>query len=94
MDDDVDPLTLERGLERAAVGEIDLAKDEIRRGLGKRPQPCRLERDVVVVIEIVDADDEIAAGSESDRCVVADEPGYPGNEDSQLIPPLTSRIPA
>ncbi len=44
-------------------------------------QPCKLQIDVVVIIEVVEADNRIAAREQTLRDMHADEAGSAGDED-------------
>ena len=86
VDDDVDRLAVERLTQRFPVGDVRLAKDEAGRRLRERSEPRLLERDVVVGVEVVDADHVIAAGGKCAGGVVADEARNPGDQYPQLSP--------
>ena len=64
-----------------AVGEIELDEAEARRGFSSDREPRLLEPDVVVVVEVVEADHLVAALEQDLRRVVADEAGGAGDED-------------
>ncbi len=49
-------------------------------------KPRLLERDVVIGVEVVDADHIVAARGEGAGAVVADEAGDPGDQYPQLSP--------
>src|SRR5207253_10134392 len=65
------------------IGEIDaLETKPVAELLLQVAQPRLLERRVVISIEIVDADDLVAALEQRARCRRADEPRSPGYKNS------------
>ena len=67
-------LLCEQLAHRLIVGEIELDEAE-RRQLLQLRQPRLLQRDVVVVVEVVEADDLMPAGKQAPGGVKSDEPG-------------------
>jgi hypothetical protein len=63
-----------------AVGQVDALEAELRAALEPR-QPLALEPDVVVVVEVVDADHAVAARQQALRDAGADEAGDAGDEE-------------
>ena len=63
-----------------AVGNIGLEEGKTL-VLTQRLQPGEFQHRIVVVAEIVDADDGLAAGQQGPRDVRSDEPGDAGDED-------------
>ena len=78
-----DALELLFGEERAdgvAVGDVQL--DEAKARLRRQPgEPVMLEAWVVVVVQVVEADDAVAAREQDLRDVHADEAGRTGDEN-------------
>ena len=68
MDDAIDRLAGQRCIERRMIGEIDFgeAEQSLRARLRRdRRQPVSLERDGVVVVEVIDPDYPLAARDET-----------------------------
>ena len=62
MDDPVEFQRGERGVERMAVGEVELLEGEAIAAQRDQPvQPSPLQRDGIVVVEVVDADHRVTA---------------------------------
>ncbi len=61
-----------------AVGKIELDELEVRVAL-EDLEPSMLQRDVVVLVEIVEADDLVAALEQQLRGVESNEPGRAGD---------------
>ena len=80
VDDGVEVALLEQVLHHHAVGDVVLEEAEVGVGL-ELFQPRQLQGRVVVVVEVVDADDFVAA-LQQDLCDVhADKPGGAGEQD-------------
>ena len=80
MDHTPDVWTAERGLERAAFGEVDPVEGES--GMAFEPaEPGLLQAGAVIVADIVDPDHPLAAPEKAKRRVAADEAGDAGDED-------------
>jgi len=55
VDDAVDPLSLQRAVQRGEIGEIDLVKGKPPAMRRDQPvQPVLLQADLVIIVEIVD----------------------------------------
>src|SRR5260370_1147890 len=83
-----DLMRTQLGEERAHavdVGDVDAAETEPA-VLLQLLEARFLQRDVVVVIDVVDSDDLVAAGEQPRGDVVADESGRAGDEDQHLSP--------
>jgi hypothetical protein len=84
MDDPVEFERLQALVERLPIGEIDLEKVErAGRGALQFGQPVALERRIVISVEIVDADDTLAALQQPPRDMIADETRGAGDERGQ-----------
>ena len=67
---------------RLFVAEIDLFEAEaIAVRAGQRGDPCLLQRRIVIIVDVVDAGDFLAAREQGFRYRIADEAGGAGNED-------------
>jgi len=81
MDDALGFLGGEEVFDRGSIGEVEAVEAEV--GVtGEAGEAGFLEADVVVVVEVVETDDLIAAGEEFFGRVVADEAGGAGDEDA------------
>jgi hypothetical protein len=80
VDDDAEAVGGEEGFHLAAVGEVDAGGGEAIVCL-EAFESRLLEGRVVVVVEVVEADNVVAIGEESFGKVVADETGGAGDED-------------
>jgi hypothetical protein len=91
VDDGIEVALLEQVLHHHAVGDVVLEEAEV--GVGFQLfQPREFERRVVVVVEVVDADDLVAAGEQDLRDVHADKAGGTGNEYFHAVSMGTGRI--
>ena len=86
VDDDVERVIVERRAERIAVGDLGLAKGEAGRRFSEVAKPRLLERDIVVVVEVVDPKDVVATRREGPDAMIADEAGRACDQNPQLIP--------
>ncbi len=86
MDDDVERVAVKRSAQRGAVRDLRLPEQEAGRRLAEVAKPGFLQGNVVVVVEVVDADDLIAARRKRPDGVIADKAGRACNQDPQLIP--------
>ena len=78
----------EQGLRGAAVGEVDFLEAES--GLAFEPsQACALEHRVVVVVQVVHADDLVPPGQQGVGHERANEAGDAGHEDFHSRPSTT-----
>lgn len=82
MDDPVEVFAIERCLKRDVIGEIDLLEREAGTQLGELGQPGMLQRDVVIVVEAVDAEHRVTPCEQVAADVKADKPGRTGNENA------------
>ncbi len=80
VDDGVEVAFLEQVFHHHAVGDVVLEEAEVGVGL-ELLQPRELQRRVVVVVEVVDADHFVAALQQDLRDVHADKPGGAGEQD-------------
>ena len=71
----------EQRLHARAVGEVELARSGSSAGCRRLREPRLLQRHVVVVVEIVEADDFVAALEQPLGDVEADEAGGAGDEE-------------
>src|SRR5205085_1501862 len=71
----------EEAIGRVAIGEIELLETEARAGREQLAQTRFFQRDVVVAIEAVDADDSVAALEQTARHMRSDETGGAGDDD-------------
>jgi hypothetical protein len=82
MNDAIEAGAVQRPLERLIVGEVGLDRREgvpvIAAQLGIA---VALEGDAVIIVEIVDPDDLVAAGEEAVGDMMADEAGRAGHEN-------------
>ncbi len=79
MDDHVEALALEQCRHAGAIGEVEFGEREaLERRQAREPRP--LERDLVVVVDVVEADDALAAFEQPERGGRADESGRAGDE--------------
>src|SRR5690606_18058812 len=91
MHDAVEALVREEIRHGFPIGEIDLHELEVRGRLELR-EPRTLQRDVVVLVKVVEADDLVAAAEELLRSVKADEAGGARHQYLQrILPSLISR---
>ena len=82
MHDRVDLNDAQRVVQRDMIGKVDLVEGEVRmRDIG---EPVALELDIIIVVEVVDADDALPPRQQGTRDVRADEPGNPGHDDGHL----------
>ena len=82
MDDSLETFTGEQRSHRRPVGNIHL--DEAKIALPRQAgQPGVLEANVVLIVDVVDADDRVTATQEALRGVQADATGGAGDEDFQ-----------
>ena len=79
MDDAVESFRGKQAVDRCAVGDVDLVEREVR--VLELLQPRELQVDVVVLVEVVEPDDVVAAREQALRDVHADETGGAGDED-------------
>ena len=87
MNDAFELVCVGKPLERFGVGEIDSFEAEAVAVLTQEiVEPRLLERRIVIVIEVVDADDVVAALEEGTRSSRADEPRGSSNENSHGRP--------
>ena len=77
----VEPTLTEQRLHARAIRHVQLLKREARPTREAR-QPRVLQRGIVIVVQIVDADDLVAPLQERDRNVGADEAGSTGQQNS------------
>lgn len=83
VDDAVDPLSLQRAVQRGEIGEIDLVKGKPPAMRRDQPvQPVLLQADLVIIVEIVDPHHFIAAFQQAVRQGGTDEPGNAGNQNA------------
>ena len=91
MEDPLDPLVgIGESLHGAAIGDVEALEGEIPETLEQR-QPRLLQVDVVIVVEVVDADDLIAALEQGLGGVKADETGRAGDEKAHILQPVILR---
>ena len=76
---------LEHPAHRLGVGDVDAHEREALAVQAR--QPRFLQRGVVVRVEIVEAEDLVAAIEQPARHVVADEPGGARHQDHRCAPP-------
>src|SRR5690606_38212451 len=85
VDDPVDPMAVECGVERRMVGEIaaDVTERTVRgrRGLLGMGDSVELEPDRVIIVEIVYPDHLFAPREQAQGAMHADEAGGAGDED-------------
>ena len=85
MDDAVEVSAGERGGEARHVGEILVVKGEaIAAGFAKAGKARLLQANIVIGVEIVDADDLIAPRQELAGKTVTDKPGRAGDENAHF----------
>ena len=80
----------ERG-KPARGGDVELLEAEAR-CFAEPLQPGLLQADVVIFVEVIDADDGIAPREQGDGDAIADEPGGPGDENGHLVPPAFAAL--
>jgi hypothetical protein len=80
VDDAVEALGGEQCAQYRAVGDVDLREAELRMRL-ELAEPRALERRVVVVVEVVDADHLVTARQQGRGDVHADEARRAGDQD-------------
>ena len=68
-----------------SLGDVELEKGEGRVAL-KPGKPRFLERDFVVIIQVVETDHRLASGDQGFAQVIADEPGSAGDENGHVGP--------
>ncbi len=85
--DAIELLGSEELIDIRAVGDVELVERESRKL--ELLQPRQLEVDVVVVVQVVQPDDGVAALEQAPRDVHADEAGGAGDEDLHAVSGLT-----
>ncbi len=86
VDDAIEFLVGEQLLDARTVGDVELDEAEVGMRLQLR-QTCFLERDFVVVVEVVDADHFVAARQQAQGGAHADKPGGAGDENFHVQDP-------
>ncbi len=79
VDDTVEALVGKQPTHRVAVGNVNLVEREV--GVIQLLQSRELEVDVVILVQVVETDDGVAAREQALRDVHADEAGGAGDED-------------
>jgi hypothetical protein len=87
MNHSLELLGREQPGDRVLIGEIHLHELETR-VLRENREPRVLQRDVVVLVEIVEPDDLVASLEQVLRCVMPDEAGGAGNQYFQRSAPI------
>ena len=72
-----------------AVGDVELARSESPRASSSCVSRASLSVDVVVVVQVVEPDDGVAALEQAPRDVHADEAGGAGDEDFHAVTEFT-----
>ena len=83
VDDAIEAFAGEERCHCRAVGEVESLEAKVPLP-GELLQAILLEADVVVVVEVVDADDAVATAQQAERGVHADEAGSAGNQNFQI----------
>ena len=82
MDDPVEVVGVGQALQRVGVGEVDpLEAEALAEMLREAIEAGLLERGVVIIVEVVDADDLIAALEQGARSRRSDEARGSGDKD-------------
>lgn len=79
MHHDLEAIALEQRLHPGTIGEIELQEGETM-VLLEQIEPCMLERRVVILVQIVDADDRLPCPQQILRQMEADEAGAARDE--------------
>ena len=89
MDDALETALGEEPGHAVAVGEVELFEAEAVMAV-EAGEPGLLQSGIVVIVEIVDADDLVAAFEQNPGCLVTDEAGSPRHQNAH-DPPRASR---
>ena len=66
---------------RPRVGDVDPMECVIAIAVSKPVKPRLLQGNLVIVVDVVDADHTLTSGEQRESCVEADEPGSAGEEN-------------
>ncbi len=75
----------DQGEHAVAIGDVELGKDKIWQDV-QLGEPRLLQPRVVIVVDVVDADDAVTAVQQSFGGMEADKPGNTGDEDRHEAP--------